>query len=334
MLVKVAVSIPTDKTFTYRVPETLRSGITVGKRVLIPFGRRRQTGYILEITDEESGDALKDLLEISDPDPLFAAEDLRFYQWAADYYLYPLGKTLSEIIPGEDRKSSRRLFLLPPQEETPPDLLTAGQVSIIETLKSSSGGLSVDYLKRRSKHPGLEKDIKWLCDKGLIEVCDHLGGRTVPRRVEKMASLNPDRNIAEKLTTGQLAVIDLVHRHGEVSLPRLKTLSGRGRGVINALIGKGILSVREGDVLRSVAPVAVLGAPGRPFRPNEAQLAALGEITTGLDRGGFFPCLLHGVRSMRRNDSSCRSPKSPPNGSPRPAPQPMQHTPRPASWPG
>jgi primosomal protein N' (replication factor Y) len=45
--IEVAIALPVYNTYTYNVPETLHELVSEGKRVLVPFGRRRVTGYIL-----------------------------------------------------------------------------------------------------------------------------------------------------------------------------------------------------------------------------------------------------------------------------------------------
>ena len=45
--IEVAVAIPVYHTFTYSVPQFLLPFAAAGKRVLVPFGQRRVTGYIL-----------------------------------------------------------------------------------------------------------------------------------------------------------------------------------------------------------------------------------------------------------------------------------------------
>ncbi|NTV47593.1 MAG: hypothetical protein HGB11_13990 [Chlorobiales bacterium] len=44
------INIPADKTFSYAVPGEFNEAIAVGKRVLVPFGRRRVTGFILLVS--------------------------------------------------------------------------------------------------------------------------------------------------------------------------------------------------------------------------------------------------------------------------------------------
>lgn len=100
MYVRVAVNIPADKTFCYAVPKSLEKEACAGKCVFVSIGKRVVLGYIVEMTLSADVDNIKEIIEIPNQDPLFGEDDLRFYRWVSRYYLYPLGKTLFEILPG------------------------------------------------------------------------------------------------------------------------------------------------------------------------------------------------------------------------------------------
>ncbi|MBS1238467.1 MAG: primosomal protein - superfamily helicase [Deltaproteobacteria bacterium] len=91
MFVLVAVNIPSDKTFSYAVPPPLQKEITTGRRVLIPFGKKKLTGYIIDVSSSTSREDIKEICEVLDPEPLFNENDLKFYQWVSQYYIYPIG---------------------------------------------------------------------------------------------------------------------------------------------------------------------------------------------------------------------------------------------------
>src|SRR5512133_3262706 len=92
-IVEVAIPLPLEGSFHYLVPERLSSLAVAGKRVLVPFGRRKVTGYLLG--KAVAGEAeLKEVLEILDDEPLFNAAELEFYRWIANYYLHPLGEVI------------------------------------------------------------------------------------------------------------------------------------------------------------------------------------------------------------------------------------------------
>ncbi|MGD2186174.1 MAG: primosomal protein N', partial [Desulfobacterales bacterium] len=62
--IQVAVALPVYKTFTYSVPKDLLPFVSIGKRVLIPFGRRRVTGYILGTSQGENLAEIKHILDV------------------------------------------------------------------------------------------------------------------------------------------------------------------------------------------------------------------------------------------------------------------------------
>lgn len=97
-IIEVAVPLRLDTTFHYSVPPELVPGVRTGVRVLVPFGRRTLTGYTLG-TVTETGEEVKDIIAILDPEPLFTADELEFFRWAAGYYLHPLGEVIKAALP-------------------------------------------------------------------------------------------------------------------------------------------------------------------------------------------------------------------------------------------
>ncbi|MBW2598484.1 MAG: hypothetical protein JRC55_07960, partial [Deltaproteobacteria bacterium] len=57
--IEVAIALPVYNTYTYSVPETLHELVATGKRVLVPFGRRRVTGYILGSAKDVDQEGIK-----------------------------------------------------------------------------------------------------------------------------------------------------------------------------------------------------------------------------------------------------------------------------------
>ncbi len=95
---EIAVVAPLDKTLTYAVPERLAGNLRVGSRVRVPLGRRQVVGYIMKRVDPD-GAALKEILEIIDPHPLFHERHASFYLRAARYYDYPPGEAVRTALP-------------------------------------------------------------------------------------------------------------------------------------------------------------------------------------------------------------------------------------------
>jgi len=99
----VAVAAPLFQTLTYRVAPELAESARVGSPVLAPMGRRMVPGYLLGPAREVPPVAIKEIRRILDDVPHFGPELTPLLRWAADYYQYPLGEALSQIIPGGTR---------------------------------------------------------------------------------------------------------------------------------------------------------------------------------------------------------------------------------------
>ncbi len=48
-----------DRTFHYRIPKRLKGKVLVGTRVVIPFGRKRYQGYVVDMTDHPRAKEIK-----------------------------------------------------------------------------------------------------------------------------------------------------------------------------------------------------------------------------------------------------------------------------------
>src|SRR4030042_543353 len=97
---EVAVALPIFHTLTYRLPEDLKEKARVGSPVRVPAKRRVATGCLLGPARGTPEVAIRSIQEVLDPLPRFGPELVPLFRWLADYYQYPLGEALSQIIPG------------------------------------------------------------------------------------------------------------------------------------------------------------------------------------------------------------------------------------------
>src|SRR5262250_1870035 len=93
----VAVPVPLDMAFTYRVP--LGAMPVVGGRVLVPFRQQRMTGVVVELHDRKPSVTIKDVLSVLDSTPVLDDQLLRLGRWIAAYYLAPLGEVFRSMLP-------------------------------------------------------------------------------------------------------------------------------------------------------------------------------------------------------------------------------------------
>src|SRR5512139_824366 len=101
LFVEVAVPLPIDHPFTYRVPPGQEGRARVGVRVLAPFGPRKVTGLITALVDGSAlaGRAARDVLAFLDEEPYVSPRQLDFLSAAARECLAPLGEMLRAALP-------------------------------------------------------------------------------------------------------------------------------------------------------------------------------------------------------------------------------------------
>ena len=103
MYVEVLVELKAkqiDKTFTYKVPDSLISEIEIGKRVLVPFGKQKLEGFILKVLDKIDVDySLKEIISIIDSNPVINEEMLELGKYISKKTLCNLISAYQTMLP-------------------------------------------------------------------------------------------------------------------------------------------------------------------------------------------------------------------------------------------
>ncbi|MGY0799893.1 primosomal protein N' [Lysobacter sp. A286] len=100
-VVRVALPLPLPRLFDYLAPDS-GTPASIGSRVRVPFGPRERIGVVAALgNDAEPGaPALKPVLAVLDPTPLFGGELLASLRWLARYAHAPLGEVFATALPG------------------------------------------------------------------------------------------------------------------------------------------------------------------------------------------------------------------------------------------
>ena len=93
--------LPLQGTFTYAVPTQMQTVVKVGMRVLVPFGRNKTyLGIVARLHDRQpQGYEVKPISQLMDEVPIVTPEQLKLWQWIADYYLSPIGDVYKAALP-------------------------------------------------------------------------------------------------------------------------------------------------------------------------------------------------------------------------------------------
>jgi primosomal protein N' len=209
-LIDVAIPLPLEGPFTYRVPSGLISRVEIGRRVLVPFRNKIRAGFVVGTGASEPGSQeIKEVFDIPEEGPYLTPALWPFIRWVANYYMIPTGQVLKTCLPpGSDRKSRPWAILTPegrasckgPQTDQilllPPKLLRTGvmvQSELDDLIGSESRkeALKRDWIRieERIARPRLS-----LRKKKLPELLDPAGTPVSP--AERLPELTSDQNSA------------------------------------------------------------------------------------------------------------------------------------------
>lgn len=89
-----------DIAYSYIVPPELEGKVSVGKRVIVPFGRgnRRRTGIVvgMEVSD---GKGCKEISSVIDSEPVIGEEQLELLMWLKDTVFCTYFEAFRALIP-------------------------------------------------------------------------------------------------------------------------------------------------------------------------------------------------------------------------------------------
>ncbi|MCX5725903.1 MAG: primosomal protein N' [Candidatus Saganbacteria bacterium] len=97
-----------DKIYHYSIPQALIGKIQIGSQVLIPFGNRKDFGYVVGFIDKAEVKKVKDIIDLTSEIPLFNEKSVELAKWLSEYYLsYFITSLRSVMPPGTIRKEHR-----------------------------------------------------------------------------------------------------------------------------------------------------------------------------------------------------------------------------------
>jgi primosomal protein N' (replication factor Y) len=110
----VALPVGVNREFTYSIPSSLEGSVSIGMRVVVPFGRKLATGIVVRLPESSSVSGIKPIRDVLDAAPIVYPALLQLCRWIAEYYIAPLGEVLKAANPGAFSRPSRRVASLAP----------------------------------------------------------------------------------------------------------------------------------------------------------------------------------------------------------------------------
>lgn len=245
MIAKVVVDVALDRAFDYAIPESLSGSVVAGSRVVIPFGRRTATGYVLSLSTHSTIPNLKSIVSLQGEAPFISPRMLELAQWMAAYYCAPIETCVRTVLPGAVRSGKtgfkKRLYAAP-VEGADTSSVSELQKKVLDALAGTEGSFLSDLLKISGI---TESPVRTLARKGLLTLERRsqqrdpmFGRRVLPTEPLTLMPEQADALVAihEEIDAESPKVLLLYGVTGsgktEVYLQAIQRVLAAGRGVI------------------------------------------------------------------------------------------------------
>ena len=174
-VIRVAINAPLSRLFDYLPPDDGKP--LPGCRVLVPFGRQKQIGLVMELATHSDvpESKLKKAIAVLDDSPLLNELDRWLVSFTSDYYHHPVGEVVSAALPALLRQGKPLVSLVRKISAT--ELGATADLNMIRkraprqaallTIIRDADAITFDELDQAM--PGWRRLKKNLADKSLIE---------------------------------------------------------------------------------------------------------------------------------------------------------------------
>ncbi|MDH3530237.1 MAG: primosomal protein N', partial [Acidobacteriota bacterium] len=303
--VDVALPVPLSGSYTYRLRNSSDVPLKLGTRVLVPFGKRKLTGYCVAThneLDKESGlndTRIRDVIEVVDEEPLLTPEILALTQWAAGYYASSWGEMLKGSLPAGINSLVTPVLTINPAVASQDRGYSAKYAMITEHIRAAGGAtreeISSVFGERNSK-----RALADLVDAGILIRAYRVEEGKTRVLTRKAAILNSDT--PEPANESQRRVVECLRRFPEgLLIAELKERTGVSDSPLKTLAKKGFLKLVDREIERDPFAGASNEKRGEHVLTNE-QATALGQITKAVDSGAYKAFLLKGVTGSGKTE--------------------------------
>ena len=306
MFAQVVFPLPFRNPFTYSVPDEIISLLRVGVRVIAPFGKRTLTGFVIHVADKpDQIEKIKPISDILDQTPIINTEDLKFFEWLAEYYLCSLGEALKLAVPyGLEVESKRKIIAdvsvcaeLYSKEKNKASLKGKILKALIE-----KGEISINALQKIIKKKSIYSALQSLEQAGALNILTQLTDAKVRVKTANYVKLTkPPSEIydhipeIENRSPKQVSILlELISKKGKAeSLANLLKKTETAKSSVDSLVKKGLVEIFEKEIERKYRE-AYQEVP-QVFELTETQRSVIAEVSASIDKEEFHTFLLHGV---------------------------------------
>ena len=213
--------------------------------------------------------------------------------------MYPLGKTLAELIPAGSEKKD--FLWITPLKIDDDLILSPAQKNLFSLIAQYPSGITLSNLANVSSLKNTSSIVHNLHLAGCVRIQTRQN-KQLAARTEKFAHLAQDKIAQTKLTARQNTLVQFMQEHKSMELSDLIKKAGTSKAVIKNLEEKGIIAFSCEEKIRRASFTSSIVNDSNAFSLNNEQKRVLSEISRHLEKNPFAPILLHGVTGSGKTE--------------------------------
>lgn len=310
MYAEIIIPSALPKNYTWSVPAQLQESIRPGCRVEVNLGKSKKYAGIVKRLHEEKPEHFetKDILNLLDVEPVVFEQQLKLWEWIANYYMCSEGEVMAAALPAHFKLSSETILVYNEEYGDDFSALDHDEYIVGEALLIKKE-LNLSEVQQLLDSSHVYPVINRLIYKKVCFVWEALKQTYSPKK-ETYVVLSPDYDNEDKLSDLLnnwtrapkqmellLSYLHLLKTEGEVSKSSLLKKSGASDAQLKGLADKNILRIEK----RNVDRIRYLPKNVQiDFELTKPQQDAFEDVKKQFESKDV--CLLHGVTSSGKTN--------------------------------
>ncbi|HVX26567.1 MAG TPA: primosomal protein N' [Parafilimonas sp.] len=299
---EIIIPLALPKNYTWSIPDELQQSAKPGIRAEVQLKNKRYSGIIKQIIHEKPKDfEPRPLNNILDDEPQLYHQQLKLWQWIADYYMCSEGEVMQAAMPSNLKLSSETILVWNEEHNEDFTNLNDREYIVAEAL-SIKKELKLSEVQELLDSSQVYPVIKKLIEKNVCHVWEELKEKYKEKN-ETYIMLHPqyrdENKLADLLNTSSrapkqmellMSYLHLIRSNNEVTQTELLKKSNASVAQLKGLIDKNILLAEKRSINR------IHSLPKNifiDFELSPAQQTAFNEIKNAFTEKNV--CLLHGA---------------------------------------
>ncbi len=252
------------RTYTFSIPGDLVADVRPGVRVEVQFGKAKLYAGLVETVHQNQPDyKTKNIISLLDEVEVVSPQQLKLWDWMADYYCSTLGEVMLAALPGHLKLTSETSLVLNPLFDDAGDIhLENDEYLIAEALRIQKE-ISIEDARKILEKKSIFPVVQSLLNKGVLFVREELQEKYKPKKVSAVRLAEPYRSNETLLSEGfnlleknerqaeaMMAFLQLARNQAFVKKSEVLAAAKVSDSVLKSLEKKGLLEIYEREVSR------------------------------------------------------------------------------------